>query len=85
MLIASGHLNDVIMDLGIPRRENHLKVQYGVIPHLDIVFNAIFEKDNILIDHCNRPNYHVARIGASLFAVKKNLPAPWLIHARYKL
>ena len=79
MLVTVGNLHDVIVDPGISRCKDHLKILYGTVPHLDIVSYRIFEHRYILIDYGNRTCYYFTRIAHPRFPVEKDLSAPWLI------
>ena len=60
ILIAALALHDILVQLRVARRHDHLKVLYGGIPHFYIVGDGILEKDYVLIHYGQRAGEHAA-------------------------
>ena len=69
------------MQLGIPRRHDHLEVLDGVIPHFYVVCDGVLKENDILIHHGERASKHAAVDLRDRFSVKQDLTAPRLIKA----
>ena len=72
-------MHDLFVDLSVPGREDHLVVLDAVVPHLDVVLNRVFKKNDILVHHRKRTRQHVAVDLTQRFAVQKDFSAPGLV------
>ena len=73
------------MNLGIPGRQNHLKVLDAAVPHFDVVGNGVFKQNDILIHHRKTAVEYILVDFRHGLSVEKNLPLPGLVQAGNQL
>lgn len=76
--------HDLLVQLRIPRRKDHLKVLNRVVPHFDVFGDRAFKKRDFLIDNGERTREHVTVYFREVLAVVQNLSAPGLIQSRHQ-
>ena len=79
MIIAAVPLDNIVMDTGVSGRQDHLKILNGLVPHLNIVGDAVFKKSNILIYDRNRSGKYIPVNLINGHAVIRYGPAPGLV------
>ena len=69
------------MDLRVTRREDHLKVGDGRVPHADVIGDGVLKQHDLLVHHGDGAREHIARNLRNGPAVEEDLPLPRLIQA----
>ena len=85
VLITARSKDDILVNVGVARRHDHLKILNGIIPHLDIGRDRVLKERHVLVDDRHRTDEHVPVDFLDGMPVEGDGSAPGLIEPAQEL
>ena len=85
VIVSAVPRDDIRMNAGIPRSEDHLEAFDGGVPHLDVRGDGILKQSDLLVHLCHGTGEQIPVDILQLLPVKQDLPTPGLIEAGQEL